>query len=57
MMSRGTSPLTGVCMCKNGTYSSKCCKGGIINQGIGSLEGGGTSTITSENTVRTITRN
>lgn len=56
-MSRETSPMTGVCMCKNGTYSSKCCKGGIINQGIGSLEGGGTSTITSENTVRTITRN
>lgn len=28
------------CLCKDGrTYSSKCCKGELINQGIGSIEG------------------
>jgi len=27
------------CLCKDGkTYSSKCCKGELINQGIGSIE-------------------
>ena len=25
------------CLCKNGTYSRKCCKGKIINQGIGNI--------------------
>ena len=25
------------CLCKNGTYSRKCCNGNIINQGIGSI--------------------
>jgi hypothetical protein len=25
------------CLCKNGTYSTKCCKGNMINQGIGSI--------------------
>ena len=28
------------CLCKDGrTYSSKCCKGELINQGIGSIQG------------------
>ena len=28
------------CLCKNGnTYSRKCCKGNVINQGIGSIYG------------------
>ena len=25
------------CLCKNGTYSTKCCKGNMINQGIGNI--------------------
>jgi hypothetical protein len=30
------------CLCAKGnTYSRKCCKGRMINQGIGSLYGGG----------------
>jgi hypothetical protein len=32
-----TSPREGrrACLCGNGTYSRKCCKGNMINQGIG----------------------
>lgn len=34
-----TSPKSSkrACLCDNGKYSTKCCKGGIINQGIGSI--------------------
>ena len=31
------------CLCKNGTYSSKCCDGSLQAQGIGSLTGQGTT--------------
>ena len=42
-----TSPQTNRrgCLCKNGKYSKKCCKGDILNQGIGTLTGQGNSTI------------
>ena len=33
------------CLCKNGTYSTKCCKGNMINQGLGALSGGQSSEI------------
>lgn len=36
-----SSPSGGrrACLCKDGrTYSRKCCKGELINQGIGSIE-------------------
>jgi len=36
-----SSPKSGKrgCLCKDGkTYSSKCCKGELINQGIGSIQ-------------------
>lgn len=33
------------CLCEDGTYSRKCCKGNMINQGIGSMQDGSTSTI------------
>tara|TARA_A100000171_G_scaffold50564_1_gene62331 strand:+ start:1376 stop:1522 length:147 start_codon:yes stop_codon:yes gene_type:complete len=29
------------CLCKNGTYSSKCCDGSLQAQGIGALTGQG----------------
>lgn len=34
-----TSPKSSkrACLCDNGTYSRKCCKGNMINQGIGSV--------------------
>ena len=37
-----TSPIGGRrgCLCKDGTYNSKCCNGDLQNQGIGSLTGG-----------------
>jgi hypothetical protein len=37
-----TSPVGGRrgCLCKDGTYNSKCCNGDLQNQGIGSLTGG-----------------
>lgn len=56
---KSTSPKSGkrACMCKNGNYSRKCCKGKIINQGIGSLEDGGNGIVIRENTVKTTTRN
>ena len=31
------------CLCKNGTYSSKCCDGSLQAQGIGALTGQGTT--------------
>lgn len=34
-----TSPKSSkrACLCDNNTYSRKCCKGNMINQGIGSI--------------------
>lgn len=34
-----SSPQGGdrACLCEDGTYSKDCCKGELINQGIGSL--------------------
>lgn len=36
---KNTSPTnsSGACLCENGTYSKECCKGELINQGIGQL--------------------
>lgn len=31
------------CLCKDGTYSTKCCEGELINQGIGQTEGNQTT--------------
>jgi len=52
-----TSPVGGdrACLCEDGTYSKDCCKGEIINQGIGSLVGqGSSSNIVNTNEPRTI---
>jgi hypothetical protein len=37
------------CLCDDSTYSSKCCEGELINQGIGSTLGQGTSIVINEN--------
>jgi hypothetical protein len=52
-----TSPKGGkrACLCENNTYSSECCKGGLKNQGIGSLQGGTNDTIIQTGQVRIIT--
>ena len=52
-----TSPKGGKrgCICKDGTYNSKCCDGSLEAQGIGSMVNQVTSTITNTNETRTIT--
>lgn len=52
-----TSPKGGRrgCICKDGTYNSKCCDGSLEAQGIGSTVNQVTSTITNTNAPRTIT--
>jgi hypothetical protein len=41
------------CLCENGTYSKDCCKGNIINQGVGSLVGSVSSTVNNIDGTRT----
>jgi hypothetical protein len=52
-----TSPKGGKrgCICKDGTYNSKCCDGSLEAQGIGSTVNQVTSTVTNTNAPRTIT--
>jgi hypothetical protein len=45
------------CLCKDNTYSSKCCTGELSAQGIGALEGGHDTTKQQIIIVRQITRN
>jgi hypothetical protein len=57
MADKTSSPQGGnrACLCKDGkTYSKDCCKGELINQGVGSLVQQGTSVIINTNTVRQI---
>lgn len=58
MGNKTSSPKGGKrgCLCEDSTYSEECCKGELINQGIGSTLEQGTSTITNENGVRTMVR-
>jgi hypothetical protein len=52
-----TSPQGGnrACLCEDGTYSQDCCKGEIINQGVGSLlEQVAPSNVVNTNVPRTI---
>jgi len=53
-----TSPKDGKrgCLCDDSTYSKECCKGELINQGIGSTVAQGTSTVTVVDGVRTTVR-
>jgi len=58
MGNKTSSPKGGKrgCLCEDSTYSEECCKGELINQGIGSTLEQGTSTLTNENGVRTMVR-
>jgi hypothetical protein len=54
-----TSPKSGKrgCLCKDGTYSSKCCDGSLEAQGIGSITGTENVTIVvNEDGTRSTTR-
>ena len=45
------------CLCEdNETYSKECCKGELINQGIGSLVNQSSATVVNTNQPRTIVR-
>jgi hypothetical protein len=46
------------CLCKDGTYSSKCCDGSLEAQGIGKTAGTGTDVVnqTENNGVRVTIR-
>jgi len=57
MGNKTTSPKGGKrgCLCKDGTYNSKCCNGELQEQGIGATVNQQTSTIVNTNTSRTIT--
>ena len=48
-MSKKVSPKGGKrgCLCKDGTYSSKCCDGEVQSQGIGNITGTGNETVTT----------
>ena len=56
MGNKTSSPKGGKrgCLCKDSTYSSKCCKGELLNQGIGTTLSQGTSTVVQQENVRTI---
>ena len=53
-----TSPKGGKrgCLCKDGTYSSKCCDGSLQAQGIGATTGVENVTTTTDNGTRVIVR-
>jgi len=57
MGNKTSSPKGGKrgCLCKDGTYSSKCCEGELINQGIGSTVSQSSGTVTNTNAPRVIT--
>jgi len=46
-MAKKVSPKGGKrgCLCKDGTYSSKCCDGELQSQGIGNITGTGSETV------------
>ena len=46
-MAKKVSPKGGKrgCLCKDGTYSSKCCDGELQSQGIGNITGTGTEAV------------
>lgn len=57
MGNKTTSPKGGKrgCLCKDGKYSSECCEGELIQQGIGATVGQQSSTVTNSNAARVIT--
>ena len=58
-MQRTTSPIGGrrACLCKDNTYSIECCKGLLLNQGIGSLTNQQNSSVTNTDTQQVLINN
>jgi len=57
MGNKTSSPKGGKrgCICKDGTYSSKCCNGELSEQGIGALTNQQVVVTTNTDNTRTIT--
>jgi hypothetical protein len=57
-MAKKVSPKGGKrgCLCKDGTYSSKCCDGELQSQGIGNITGTGTENVTTTESAGTRVR-
>ena len=57
MGNKTSSPKGGKrgCVCKDGTYSSKCCNGELSEQGIGALTNQEVIVTTNTDNTRTIT--
>lgn len=58
MAQKTSSPKGGKrgCLCKDGKYSSECCKGELLEQGIGALQGQQSSSVTNTNAPRVLVR-
>jgi hypothetical protein len=58
MANKNNSPQDScrACLCEDGTYSKDCCKGELINQGVGALVSQSSSTIVNTNQPRVIVR-
>jgi len=56
MGNKTSSPKGGKkgCLCNDGTYSAKCCKGELIQQGIGTLVSQSVSDVVNTNEPRII---
>ena len=56
MANKNNSPQDSsrACLCEDGTYSKDCCKGELINQGIGALVSQVSSTVVNINQPRVI---
>jgi hypothetical protein len=59
MKTKTSSPKGGKrgCLCEDNTYSTECCQGKLIEQGVGALQGQQSTTITNPNAPRTIVTN
>jgi len=57
-MAKKVSPKGGKrgCLCKDGTYSSKCCDGELQSQGIGNITGTGNENVTTTESAGTRVR-
>jgi len=58
MGNKTSSPKGGKrgCLCKDGTYDSKCCEGELSQQGIGSTVSQSSGTVTNTNAPRVLVR-
>lgn len=56
MANKNSSPKDSsrACLCEDGTYSKDCCKGELVNQGIGALVSQEVASVVNTNQPRVI---